>query len=219
MISMKTHVMTIGFTPQVFTTFISKGADRVVAIRSKQKDPRTDEVIKELRGIPGLEKKVEVVTPKSEDSFKGLVKEMIRVLNSTPEKGEVFVHIGGGMRHMAAALLYATFFVDRDMQVVCTSRLPKGKKIAFEHETLPSIPLHFKLSPTRLKLLSVIKEPMSLTQIAEALGGEKKKQMPRAHRLLKSLVKDGFLEYNPKTKKYEKTVAGELAEAGLNGGE
>ena len=211
---MKVHVMTIGFTPQVFTSFIRQGADRVIAIRSGNRDPQTDAVIAELERILG-KRQVEVRVPKNDESFGALVKEFIGILNSIPDGAEVFVHIGGGMRHLAAALLYSTMFIDRSVTIVCTSRLPKGNKVVFEHETFPNIPLHFKLSGAKAAVLDRISKPMKLVEI---VGGklsdkEKRREMPRIHRLLKALIQDGLVEFNTETKRYSKTIAGEFTGA------
>ncbi len=207
---MKVHVMTVGFTPQVFTAFIRQGADRVIAITSSSEDKRTREALEVLNRTPGLKGKIEEETPRQE-SFRGLVREMMGYLNSTSKDDKVFVHIGGGMRHMAAALLYATFFVDRRIQIVCTTRIGEGKKVLFEHETFPNLNIHSKLGESRQQVLNAINGEMKLVEIVEALNGDKKKNMPRVHRLLQKLKEAGLVEFNTETKKYSKTMAGEFA--------
>ncbi len=209
---MKVHVMTVGFTSEIFTTFIRHGADKVIAIRSKNRDPQTDKALDELGRVLGRGH-VEVIVPENEESFASLVKQFIRVLSSIPDGAEVFVHIGGGMRHLAAALLYATMFISRRVTIVSTSRLPKGGKLVFEHETFPNIPLHLKLSDAKLEVLRRISKPMKLVEVVgEKLSEkEKRREMPRVHRLLKSLAEDGLVEYEPKGKTYRKTMAGEFA--------
>lgn len=209
---MKVHIMTVGFTPEVFTSFIKEGGDKIVAIHSDKPEERTVNVIKELKKIVGASNIEEEYIKK--DSFKEIIQKMIDIIKSTNKEDELYIHIGGGERHLALALLYATFFVDRKMKIVCTTRLPGERVTSFEHEILSSIKFYRKLSEPQSRIIKQLKSPMRLTEIVKKIiekeGGNKDTLTPGIHRHVKRLVEEGILDYDEKERLYSLSIVGKF---------
>lgn len=204
---MKIHLLTIGFTEEVFRKpLMSRGADRVIAIHSPRE---TDEVARTLRELRswGLDVEEKVL---DDSNFRALVPRMLALIESQPREAELFAHIGGGERHMALALLYATFFAGREMEIIVTTRIKEGDKTTFEHDSLPALHFQRTLSAPKRKIMRILRRPMRLSEIVRKLGGNPEREMPRVFQLLKTLKKDGFVGYDSETKLYEKTVVGEM---------
>ena len=210
--------MTVGFTPKVFTDFIKYGADKIIAIHSDNEHPKVRETIRELKTLVKDTKSVQVKYVTRGKTFLEIVQEVMRTITSeTDSSDDIFVHIGGGERHMALALLYATFFCERKMQIVCTTRIKDGRTetLAFEHDVMPTMPVNLKLSKSQKEVMKALErgrpEWNGLTELAKIVGGRREQTMPRIHRHLKNLTGIGLVEKNAKTRKYRLTIPGRLA--------
>jgi len=219
---MKVHIMTVGFTPRVFTTFegLAKlGADKIIAINSDNEHVKVQETIRALKSLVKDTKSLQIKYVTKGKTFLAIVQELLRTINAeTTPDDEVFVHIGGGERHLALALLYATFFCnDRKMKVVCTTRILEGKNetLVFNHEIMPTMPLNLKLSKSQAEVMKALEARenswKSLTELSKLMGGKKEKTMPRIHRHLKNLQAAGLVEKDEKTRKHRLTTPGQLA--------
>jgi len=196
--------MSVGFTPEIFEeslkTAVKKGADRAIVIHARSsKEEKLKETIQKIKSW--ISTKEEYIT---DEPFEKAVAECIRILNSTDKDDELYIHIGGGERHVALALFYATFFVKRNMQLVVTIR----KADRFETETLPVIPNPFSLSPAQKKVLGAAKQNRKLKNIVDSLKGGRK-DYPRIFRHLNNLVRMGLVSSNPE-KEYSQTLWGRL---------
>jgi CRISPR locus-related DNA-binding protein len=203
---MKIHVMSVGFTPKVFEdslkTAVKTGADRAIVIHSKDRSER-EKVRETIENIKSwMSTREEFIT---DEPFEKAVRECIRILNSTGRDDELYIHIGGGERHIALALLYATFFVKRKMHLLVTIR-KAGK---FKTEPLPPISAPFVLSSAQKKVLEAVKQDRKLKEIVDDLKGERK-DYPRIFRHLNNLESMGFVSFNQDEKKYSQTFWGRL---------
>jgi len=210
---MRVHIMSVGFTPEVFESLkaaVKTGVDRAIAIHSKRSVSK--EVSEKVKATIGEIKKW-VNTQEEfivDESFEEAVRECIRILNSTNKNDELYVHIGGGERHIALALLYATFFTKRKMHLIVTTRIGEFKTVGeFKTEVLPPIPNPFSLSSAQMKVLKAVKMDRKLKEIVEELRGEKK-DYPRVYRHLENLANMGLLSFNQDKKEYSTTFLGKL---------
>lgn len=212
---MRVHILSTGFTPEVFSNplkaIAKTGADRAIAVRSKREMSKDDKA-KALRVIAEVKKIVDDTREERVDdsSFENAVRDCIKILDSTGIEDELFVHIGGGERHIALALLYATLFVKRNTHILVTKRTGE-----FKPEVLPAIPSPYDLSEAQKQVLKTVGKSRKLKDIVATLKGEKTKDYPRIYRHLENLVKMGLVDSDRKKREYARTLLGNLVVEGF----
>jgi CRISPR locus-related DNA-binding protein len=187
-------------------SLVQAGADKAIAVHAKRNvRQETKDAIREIKNWVNTEERLI-----QDEPFEQAVRECISVLNSTGVDDELFVHVGGGERHVALALLYATFFVKRRMRIIVTTRTGE-----FKTESLPRMPLMFSPSGAQEKVLEALdKDGKPLGEVVAALKGDPKNDSPRVCRHLGNLADNGLVEQDPKTKKYSITFIGKLVREG-----
>ncbi|MFA6049173.1 MAG: hypothetical protein WC792_04510 [Candidatus Micrarchaeia archaeon] len=201
--------MSVGFTPEIFSSLLKAGADRAIAVHSKRpagKDAqqRARETINEIRrNIDTKEERI------NDAPFENAVRDCIKILESTGKEDELFVHIGGGERHIALALLYATLFVKRNTHLIVTMRTGELKP-----EILPAIPSPYNLSEAQKSVLNSVGKGRKLKDVVAALKGKKEKDYPRIYRHLENLAKLGLVTVSNK-KEYTRSLIGNLVVDGF----
>jgi CRISPR locus-related DNA-binding protein len=206
---MRIHVITPGFTKEVYQILAKIGADRIVAVHSafstKETREKVDNVIKEVEHLTG--QKVDFRVVKGE-KFEEFIKYFIDLFKEFSETDQIFIHLGGGERFLGIAAMYASFFVNRNIKAISTIEVTGKDKPNFTYDVLPSLPL-YKIGKTKHNILRVLKESpgLTLTEIFDKLKGVSK---PAIHTHLTGLSNCGFIELEEGTKKYKLSSTGSL---------
>ncbi|MBN1159608.1 MAG: hypothetical protein JXA43_00015 [Candidatus Diapherotrites archaeon] len=223
----KIHIGTIGFEPHIFLPVLTEGVDKLIVFRSSFPNDKTDAAIAHLKGMFTMQKppvssnmqNFEVFSLKKR-AFIDLVNEIIDLVNkNTKPNDEVYVHIGGGLRLHATALLYASFFLERNIKIICTILPQEG---LLEVHTFPAPPLQQIAKPKELKILTVLRNleahqgsdrPIRLADIANAFSKTIKERngkniVPGIHHHLKNLVEKGLIAFDSEKKEYKLTMMG-----------
>lgn len=212
MITMKIHIIPTGFTPIVFTdsagSIVREGADRIISLHEPYKDrwekATVEETIKKVKETFRIDVEQRLVRSKE---FTGIVQELKELLLKFSEDDLVFLHLGGGQRHLGIALVYASFFARKKNTVLVAAveyGFEKGRGFRFE-ELLPLVPQR-PTSAQKKVLNAVIKcKKVRLTGIITELGGEFSSKAPSVLRHLRNLEGMNLVRYDHEEKTYSPT--------------
>ena len=217
---MKIHIVSLGFTPEVFTRIGLKtgGIDRIIIVRHREEDPenkkRAEAAIEEIEHFTGIKTETEFA---KERKLMPLIFQFMRLLTRFGKDDEIFLHIGGGERHIPLALLYASFFVKRNINIVATVRQLSGQKIDFEYEMIPAAPLYRPMSKTPRKILETLDNsgPLKLMQIVKKMPSAKSKKdesrlAPGVYKHLEKLRKMNYVRFDEGQRLYSISKTGKL---------
>ncbi len=217
---MKIHVVSLGFTPEVFTRIGLKtgGIDKIIIVRHKTEDKEKQEKVKnaieEIEKYTGLETETEFAEKRE---IMPLINQFTKLFKTFNEDDEIYLHIGGGERHIPLAMLYASFFVKRNITIVTTTRIKKGEEIDFDYEMLPSAPLYRPLAEKKLEILEKLDKngDLKLMQLVNKMPDVKTKQdegrvAPGIYKHLNQMKELGYVSYEENSKKYSITKIGKL---------
>jgi len=206
---MRIHVITPGFTKEVYQILAKTGADRIVAVHSdfgtKETKEKVATTIREVEELTG--QKIDVRTTKGQ-KFEEFIKYFIDLFKEFSETDEIFIHLGGGERFLGIAAMYASFFVNRNIKAISTIEVTGKDRPKYSYDILPSLPL-YKLGKTKREILKVLKSnpDLTLTEIADKLKDVSK---PAVHTHLAGLKSNGFIEFDEGTKTYHLSPTGSL---------
>lgn len=216
---LKIHILPVGFTPEVFTDatgpLIRIGADKIITLHTKvteenikEKVEKTKEEIKNsFRGVA-----IESIDVENE-SFIGIVQEYIKLLNRFGGSDQIYVHLGGGERHLGLALIYASFFSNKKITLIPVLEYGIGEKRTFKYEEIPPIK-PIELTDTTKKVLGLVmeKDGQTLTEIAKRYSKDSDpvKIAPSIFRHLKNLQDDNLVSFDQAEKSYYPTALSSL---------
>ncbi|MFO7872317.1 MAG: DUF6293 family protein [Candidatus Undinarchaeales archaeon] len=217
---MKIHVVSLGFTPEVFTRIGLKtgGIDRVIIVRHKTEEKenkkKVQDAIKEIEKYTGLETETEFAKKRE---LMPLIKQFTELFKNFSKNDEIYLHIGGGERHIPLAMLYASFFVKRNIKIVTTTRIKKGEEMDFDYEMLPAAPLYRPISEKKKKIMKILQKegPSKLMKIVKKMPGVKDKKdeervAPGAYKHLDQLKELNYVSFAEESKEYAITKLGKL---------
>ena len=206
---MRIHVITPGFTKEVYQILAKTGADRIVAVHSafgdKEAKDKVATTIREVEELTG--QKIDVRTVR-EEKFEEFIKYFIDLFKEFSETDEIFIHLGGGERFLGIAAMYASFFVNRNIKAIATIEITGKEKPKYTYDILPSLPIYVP-GKTKREILKILKSSpdLTLTEIASKLKGVSK---PAVHAHLADLKRSGFIEFNEGDRKYKLSPTGSL---------
>lgn len=217
---MKIHVVSLGFTPEVFTRIGLRtgGIDKVIIVRHKTEEEedkkKVQDAIEEIEKYTGL-KTVNEFAKKRE--LMTLIKQFTELFKTFSKEDEIYLHIGGGERHIPLALLYASFFVQRNITVVTTTRIKKNGEMDFDYDMLPAAPLYRPISDKKNEILQVLEKegPSKLMGIVKKMSDVKNREdegrvAPGVYKHLDQLKDLNYVSFAEDTKKYSITKLGKL---------
>lgn len=212
---MRVHIIPLGFTPAVFTNsqgpLMKSGADKIIAIHTKESDPDSKEKVEKTYNE--VKKKLAGVDIERIDydkmTFADFVGSFVKLYERFGNSDSIFVHIGGGQRHIGIALIYASFFTSKN--VIMIPVLEYGSNPAdYEYEIVhPIKPVELTTAQKKILKLVMEKSGQTLREISLRENSEKPESVsPTILRHLRNLVVHKLVLFDGETKSYE---AAELA--------
>lgn len=212
---MRVHIIPLGFTPEVFTNsqgpLMKNGADKIIAVHTKETDKQSRE--KNEQTFNEIKRKLVGVDIERIDydkmTFTEFVQAFVKLYDRFGNSDSIFVHIGGGQRHIGIALIYASFFTSKN--VIMIPVLEYGSNPAdYEYEIVhPIRPVELTGAQKKILKLVMEKPGQTLREISLRENSEKPESVsPTILRHLRNLVAHKLVLFDEKNKSYE---AAELA--------
>ncbi len=205
---MRIHILPVGFDASVFThsagPLVKFGADKLITIHTPMTEEK-DKVEKTINDLKKLQAPIEHVSVESK-TFVGIVQEFIKLFNRFGESDEIFVHIGGGQRHLGVALVYASFFSKRNIKLIPVLEYGTATK-SFEYAVIPQLS-PIELTDPQKKILKLVaeKEGQTLRDLAvRQNGADPETVAPGILRHLRNLIEYHLVSFDPMTKVYTAT--------------
>lgn len=231
--SLRIHIMPIGFTPEVFTVkdgplvelvlksktgpLVEVGTDKIITLHTRLNEEdneikaKVDKTINKLREtFPSIPLEEELI---EEGSFMSAVKYCIRLLNRFGNSDQIFVHLGGGERHLGLALTYASFFSNNQIMLLPVLEYGIGNKKQFKYEQIPPLkPVEISDSNKKILQLVAEKDGQTLTEISKRISknGDATTIAPSVFRHLKKLKECNLVDFDSTEKKYHPTKLSSL---------
>lgn len=205
---MKIHILPVGFDASVFThsagPLVKFGADKLITLHTPMTEEK-EKVEKTLNELKKLQAPTEHVTVESK-TFIGIVREFIRLFNRFGESDELFVHIGGGQRHLGVALVYASFFSKRNIKLIPVLEYGSATK-SYEYAVIPPLsPVELTDPQKRILKLVAEKEGQTLRDLAvRQNSADPETVAPGILRHLRNLIEYHLVSFDPATKAYTAT--------------
>ncbi len=191
---MRIHVIAPGFDPAVFTyatgPMFRFGVDKLFSVHTPILDKETE--IKVERTLAKVEELTRLKADRKtlhSKTFPDLVDELRRFLNGFGDSDEIYVHLEGGERHVGLAMVYASFFVRKKLQVIIPTEYGKDGKDGVL-ELMQPIPA-MELSDKQREVLRLVasKEGQTLTELAERINKDSPTSVaPGVFRQLRTLA-------------------------------
>ena len=183
---------------------VQVGAEKIVTIHS----PISDQVVRDKvnNTLKEVKKRFPITIEQmvvSQTSFMGFVNEFIRLFNSFEDSDDIFVHIGGGERHIGIALVYASSFSKKNIHLIPV--LEYGhENVEYKYALIPPL-MPVELTSTQRKVLKMVSNSPGLTLKDLALIENPEKPQstaPSLSRHLRNLVEYHLVDYDPKSRGY-----------------
>lgn len=212
----KIHILSTGFTPQVFTdsagAIVREGADRIISLHTsgdeKEACRKVKATVKDIEMTFGIHVE-ELEVP--DKSFWSMTRHLVRILNGFSFEDRLFLHLGGGKRHLGLGLIYASFMVDRRITLVPTMEYGFKEGRRFSYEYVPTLKPQ-KLTISQLMVLRILKEVDGgrLTDVVAEMKQPFGSRAPSIYRHLKNLFSLNMVAFDPISKRYSITTLGEF---------
>src|SRR3989344_5343564 len=139
---MRIHLIFPGFTQEVFTgqtaPLLTIGADKILAIHTKVSDLTIEEKVQQtLNSIKNVYKGPFDYIELPKTAFSEIVLRIKKILESFSSKDIIYIHIGGGERHLAMASIFASSLTAQKINFISVVELENK----FEYATVPKLPI------------------------------------------------------------------------------
>lgn len=202
---MRVHILSVGFTPKVFThaagPLVKFGADKIIAVHTPVTEDVKEKVAHTIEELSKLNVPIEQITIKGEN-FIDFVETFIHLLDRFGDSDEIYLHIGGGEPHLRMALVYASFFSKKNIKLVPV--VEYGQNDEYKYAVIPPLsPIELTTAQKKVLRLVAEKPNQTLRDLASRQNAEAPASTaPGILRHLRRLVEYRLIDFERETKSY-----------------